>query len=122
MMYRFLKPAGTARTCTGIAEEEIPIRRKPNARNRVLFAIFFLISGSAFAQNPQHWMQDLKYQIGNLPLNQVAIPGTHDSGTYSLDPNSPASIDSPLSSIEGTINNALGPLAEGVSIQPFSKW
>ena len=38
-------------------------------------AVLFLIAGSAFGQNPQHWMQDLQYRIGNLPLNQVAIPG-----------------------------------------------
>lgn len=32
-----------------------------------------------------HWMQDLAPIIGNVPINQIPIPGSHDSGTYSLD-------------------------------------
>jgi hypothetical protein len=44
----------------------------------------------------------------------VAIPGTHDSGTYSLDKNSLPSIDSPISSIKGSIDKHLGSLAQDV--------
>jgi hypothetical protein len=32
-----------------------------------------------------HWMADMAPLIGNIPLNQLAIPGTHDSATYYLD-------------------------------------
>lgn len=34
--------------------------------------------------HPNDWMRDLKSIIGDKPLNQIFIPGTHDSGTYSL--------------------------------------
>ena len=30
------------------------------------------------------WMADLRAQIGHLPLRMLPIPGTHDSGAYSL--------------------------------------
>ncbi|HSE18079.1 MAG TPA: hypothetical protein VLB46_13575 [Pyrinomonadaceae bacterium] len=32
-----------------------------------------------------HWMQDLAPVIGDVPLNQLPIPGSHDSGTWDLD-------------------------------------
>lgn len=31
-----------------------------------------------------NWMQMLRPQIGNVPLNRVLIPGAHDSNTYSI--------------------------------------
>jgi hypothetical protein len=31
-----------------------------------------------------NWMQILRREIGNLPLNRVLIPGAHDSNTYSI--------------------------------------
>jgi hypothetical protein len=30
------------------------------------------------------WMADMAPQIGNVPLCRVALPGTHDSGTYGM--------------------------------------
>lgn len=44
------------------------------------------------------WMQDLRNaspSFGNCPLNYLVIPGTHDSGTYGITPDSPASPDAP---------------------------
>ncbi|XP_076357587.1 PI-PLC X domain-containing protein 2-like [Tachypleus tridentatus] len=32
----------------------------------------------------KQWMQDLPEKIHNLPLNCIAIPGSHESGTYSV--------------------------------------
>lgn len=32
----------------------------------------------------QSWMADLASTIGNRPLCQIALPGTHDSGTYDI--------------------------------------
>lgn len=34
------------------------------------------------------WMADMQDQIGGLTLRQVVLPGTHDSGTYAIGPNS----------------------------------
>lgn len=31
-----------------------------------------------------NWMRDLASQIGDRPISQVVIPGTHDSGTFSF--------------------------------------
>lgn len=39
------------------------------------------------------WMEDLAAHIKDRPLNRIALPGTHDSGTYSLSPTSPISRD-----------------------------
>lgn len=30
------------------------------------------------------WMADMLQQVGDVPLSRVALPGTHDSGTYSM--------------------------------------
>ena len=37
----------------------------------------------------KRWMTDLPVKLTTLPINQLAIPGTHDSGAYYLDKNSP---------------------------------
>jgi hypothetical protein len=29
-----------------------------------------------------HWMQDLAHIIGDVPLNQLPIPGSHDSWSW----------------------------------------
>jgi hypothetical protein len=108
MSHGFLKLASGVCAYIGFAPQKIAMPGKANSQNCVLLASILLVAGSASAQNPQHWMEDLRYQIGNLPLNQLAIPGTHDSGTYSLDPNSLPSIDSPLYGIENQINSKLG--------------
>ena len=35
------------------------------------------------------WMTNLPVVLTTKPLNQLAIPGSHDSGAYYLDPKSP---------------------------------
>jgi hypothetical protein len=40
-----------------------------------------------------NWMGQISEEIQELPLNRLAIPGTHDSGTYSLTPTSELSPD-----------------------------
>ncbi|XP_049848705.1 uncharacterized protein LOC126316457 [Schistocerca gregaria] len=39
------------------------------------------------------WMSHYRSAIEDVPLCHVALPGTHDSGTYSLDPHCPYSIE-----------------------------
>lgn len=41
------------------------------------------------------WMQDIWDAIAHRPLNRIALPGTHDSGTYSLTRDSELSPDAP---------------------------
>ena len=41
------------------------------------------------------WMSQLASIIGPKALNQVAIPGTHDSGTYAITSSSPVGLDLP---------------------------
>jgi hypothetical protein len=44
-----------------------------------------LIATSAVANAASAtWMADMIQQIGDVPLSQVALPGTHDSGTYGM--------------------------------------
>ena len=45
--------------------------------------------------NPQTWMNDMSEQLSALPLNGVALPGTHDTGTYGISSNSGFSPDKP---------------------------
>ena len=42
---------------------------------------------------PQSWMSDLSSIIGDRPINQIAIPGSHDSGTSAITPLSPIAPD-----------------------------
>lgn len=35
------------------------------------------------AFDPEYWMRDLAKYINNKPINNILIPGTHDSGSYS---------------------------------------
>jgi hypothetical protein len=106
----------------------LPSIRRPRTRNTFRVALAALAicfgGGRAPAQgitstcpiaDCSNWMHELKSQIGNFPLNYLAIPGTHDSGTYSLQPNSPPSPDSALftfyNSALATLNTpALSPL------------
>ncbi|MBL8565174.1 MAG: hypothetical protein JNM89_05605 [Hyphomicrobiaceae bacterium] len=41
------------------------------------------------------WMTALRRRIGNVPLRNVAMPGTHDSGSYAINAFSPAGLDAP---------------------------
>ncbi|XP_076341526.1 PI-PLC X domain-containing protein 3-like [Tachypleus tridentatus] len=34
----------------------------------------------------KHWMQNLPQRLHNVPLNCISIPGSHDSGAYSVSP------------------------------------
>lgn len=43
----------------------------------------------------ENWMEQLAGWIEHLPLNRIAIPGTHDSGTYGLDTSSEYAPDDP---------------------------
>jgi hypothetical protein len=71
------------------------------------FAGLLFSAGHAAAQNTSTWMSDLKPRIGHLQLNQLAIPGTHDTGTYSLDPHSIPSVDSFAFSIQQKADDKL---------------
>jgi hypothetical protein len=46
--------------------------------------------------NTKRWMAELADSIKDMPLTQVGIPGTHDSGTYCFDKEKGASPDSDL--------------------------
>jgi hypothetical protein len=68
--------------------------------------ILAVLGATATAQNPNPtWMQDLKPRIGYLQLNQVVLPGTHDSGTNTLDKTSPPAQNSPIYNVEGDIDS-----------------
>ena len=41
--------------------------------------------------NLSRWMTDLPNEITKLPINKLAIPGSHNSGSYYLDPTTPMS-------------------------------
>ena len=41
--------------------------------------------------NPAEWMQHLPEYALNKPISFLAIPGSHDSGAYWLDPDTPLS-------------------------------
>lgn len=66
----------------------------------VIPGVMIATAASAQTADPATWMHDLKSQIGHIPLNRLAIPGTHDSGTASLDPNSDQAPDSFAYAIE----------------------
>ena len=37
------------------------------------------------------WMSNLPVELQKKPINELAIPGSHDSGAYWLDPDTPIS-------------------------------
>ncbi len=55
--------------------------------------------------DPERWMEDLAPQIGDRPLSELHIPGTHDAGTFSLSRTDPvlsvAQNDAPTDQFEG---------------------
>lgn len=52
-----------------------------------------------------NWMGQLEEEIADVPFNKVAIPGTHDSGTFLFNKDLGAAPDSDLT---GTIQNIIG--------------
>ena len=42
-------------------------------------------------EDNSQWMTNLPVSLTTKPLNQLAIPGSHDSGAYYLDPSLPLS-------------------------------
>lgn len=63
-----------------------------------------------------NWMGDMADAIGNVPLNRVVLPGTHDAGTYAISPSSEESPDSPLPAIKEDINQAVDDLGLGAVV------
>ncbi|KAK3768269.1 hypothetical protein RRG08_031062 [Elysia crispata] len=47
------------------------------------------------SHNTADWMANLPQSLRELPLSQLVIPGTHDTGAYSLDVNGPIASDAP---------------------------
>jgi hypothetical protein len=41
----------------------------------------------------EHWMEDLAPQIGDRPLSELRIPGTHDAGSFSISRTDPVLSD-----------------------------
>jgi len=57
------------------------------------------------------WMQDLKFQIGNVKMSKVKIPASHDSGTYAINDFKSYSIDissDPTMALIPTLVNLFG--------------
>ncbi len=57
----------------------------------------YFIGQAYFSQDYSAWMGQNNSTIGNIPLNLLAIPGTHDSGTYAITESSPITPDNPSS-------------------------
>ena len=49
------------------------------------------INGAVPTGDFARWMTDLPDEITKLPINKLAIPGSHNSGSYYLDPTTPMS-------------------------------
>ena len=61
-------------------------------------AVFTNASGTAISRPAKlisriHWMRDLGDDIGNVPLNELTIPGSHDTGSYAINEDSGHSLD-----------------------------
>jgi hypothetical protein len=48
-------------------------------------------------KNIDKWMSSLANRIADKPINQIFMPGTHDSGTYKITPASPVTADAATS-------------------------
>jgi len=46
---------------------------------------------SSQAINTMRWMTNLPERLTKIPINKLAIPGSHNSGAYELDPTTPIS-------------------------------
>jgi hypothetical protein len=61
----------------------------------------------SLAHKVDHWQADA-IEIGNKPINQVLMPGTHDTGTYAIDSNSFLTPDATSEYIGLVKNYAIG--------------
>jgi hypothetical protein len=60
----------------------------------------------------EHWMKNLPDVLHNLPLNQLAIPGSHNSFTYYLDKSAALSPCAP--EVARYLTTLFGPLAKSI--------
>ncbi len=60
-------------------------------------AMAFLVSTTALADTPatSSWMESIYSSKSSTPLNEIIIPGTHDSGTYDITSSSDFEPDTP---------------------------
>ncbi|MFB2838736.1 phosphatidylinositol-specific phospholipase C domain-containing protein [Floridanema evergladense] len=58
-----------------------------------IFMLVFTPPATAATINSAKWMEQLAPRIGDKPLREIYIPGTHDSGTYGLIPSHIRPID-----------------------------
>ncbi|MBF0207342.1 MAG: hypothetical protein HQK53_10685 [Oligoflexia bacterium] len=54
----------------------------------ILMVMAYSVAGISIPTHPD-WMERMSHDIGQLSLNQVVMPGTHDSGTYGINESSP---------------------------------
>eukprot|EP00934_Nitzschia_sp_Nitz4_P000940 Nitzschia sp. Nitz4//scaffold9_size221794//55570//56967//NITZ4_001332-RA/size221794-processed-gene-0.316-mRNA-1//-1//CDS//3329560959//940//frame0 len=75
--------------------------------------------------NPKKWMEEYgeKHDLGSRKLCEVAIPGTHDSGTYKFDKEKGASSDSGLTKVESILDHGrlLGKLNDAILENVFER-
>jgi len=86
----------------------------PRGRTRIEIRVFDNYSGSG-------WMGQLGDHIGGTPFNRVALPGTHDSGTYAFNDELGAAPDSALTMKIDDIIGRVDALADMVLGQIFKK-
>jgi len=90
------KPYATATYDKG----KIPIEgyfgfAKYNSENITVENVQVTTKSKELNWSPTTWMKDLALEIQSKEIMRVAIPGTHDSGTYEINENSEDSPDSP---------------------------
>lgn len=61
-----------------------------------------------------NWMAQMEQHIRDVPFNRVALPGTHDSGTYKFNAELGASPDNDLTSTIDSIIGGVGCIADRV--------
>ena len=86
----------------------------PRGRTRIELRVYDNYSGSG-------WMAGMGDEIGDVPLNEVALPGTHDSGTYVFDEGRGAAPDSALTTKIDDIIGGIDALADVVMRKIFQK-
>jgi hypothetical protein len=86
----------------------------PDGRARIEIRIFDNYSGA-------RWMGQLADSIADTPFNRVALPGTHDSGTYAFNDELGASPDNALTSTIDSIIGGFDMLADVVLKNIFTR-